>query len=159
MSPGNRKYTSYYFFHINDHYSLLFFSVMKWFLWSSIPPSISKHPASRPWKTTYPGPERMISSRIPLLISFVSSIPPRSLVPSRIPPNLCWTLYIPLFIENNIRSAPGKHPLIRAKLRQIITVTLLVTRLVAVSSKQIKQYSLLKTVQWRSLTRKANNRI
>lgn len=28
MSPVNRKYTSYYSFHINDHYSV-FFSVMK----------------------------------------------------------------------------------------------------------------------------------
>ena len=52
------------------------FSVMKWVLWSSIPPSISKHLASRPWKTRYPGPERMISSRIPLIIFFVSCIPP-----------------------------------------------------------------------------------
>ena len=52
------------------------FSVMKWFLWSSILPSISKHLASRPWRTRYPGPERMISSRIPLIISFVSRIPP-----------------------------------------------------------------------------------
>ena len=40
-------------------------------------PSITKHPVSQLWKTTYPGPERMISSRILLLISFVSHIPPR----------------------------------------------------------------------------------
>ena len=75
MSPVNREYTSYHFFHINYHCSV-FFSVIKWFLWPSIPPSISKHPASRPWKTAYPSPEWMISSRIPLLISFASHIPP-----------------------------------------------------------------------------------
>ena len=94
MSPVNRKYTSYYSFHINDHYSV-FFSVMKWFLWSSIPPSISKHLASRPWRTRYPGPERMISSRIP--------------------PNLCWTLVKKIRQKFRFNSISNFSPAIRRR--------------------------------------------
>ena len=47
---------------IHNYYSFLIriiircFAVIKWFLWSSIPPSIPKHHASRPWKTAYHGP-------------------------------------------------------------------------------------------------------
>ena len=102
------------FLSYNDHYSV-FFSVMKWFLWFSISPSISKHPASRTWKTTYPSPERMISSHIPLLISFVSRIPPRFKVPSRIPPNLCWTLVKKIRQKFRFNSISNFSPAIRRR--------------------------------------------
>ena len=90
MSPVNRKYPSYYSFHINDHYSVFFFFVHE-MIFVILYPAIDFKTSRIPTVKNYVSRSRE-DDFIPLLIIFVSRIPPGFSVPSRIPPNLCWTL-------------------------------------------------------------------